>query len=55
MAFDQLIEHIIRNILLQKSWRKWGSETSKKALYEVKVNSLQLVSIPFDSPQLGIH
>ena len=49
IKFDQLTNYNKRNIFLQKSCRKLGRETSprslfvfKKALYEPKVNILQL-------------
>ena len=35
MEFCQLIEYNVRNIFLQKSWKKQG-----KVLYEVKANGL---------------
>ena len=49
MKFGLLIEHKKRNIFFQKSWRKYGRETSsrKKAFYEVKA-IYSLVSIYFD-------
>ena len=49
MKFGQLLENNNRNILLQKSCRKWGRETSpttlfvfKNVLYKVKVKGLKL-------------
>ena len=54
MELDQLIEYNKRNISLQKSWRKWGRETSsrplfvfKKAFYEVRASGLQVSFIIF--------
>ena len=33
MKFDQLIKYSMRNILLQKPWRKWGRETNSRHLF----------------------
>ena len=62
MKFGQVIEDNKRNIFLQKPCRKWVRETSsrplffsKKDLNEVKGSLCSLVSIYFDSPQLGIQ
>ena len=51
MKFCQLVEYNKRNILLQKSYWKWGKETSaipvfvfKKVLDKVKISGLQLGS-----------
>ena len=49
MKFGQLIKYNKRNVFLQKSWWKWGRETSsrpvfvfsKKTLYELKLSGLQ--------------
>ena len=45
VKFSQLIEYNVRNIFLQKSFRKWGRETSsrplllfKKVLCKIKIN-----------------
>ena len=45
VKFSQLTEYNVRNIFLQKSFRKWGRETSsrplllfKKALRKIKIN-----------------
>ena len=62
MKFGKLKEYNTRNAFLQKSFRKWGSETSprplsflKKELY-LKLNpvSCHVVSIYFDSLELDI-
>ena len=62
MKFGQLIEYNKRNIFLQKLCRKWGKETSSRPLYFLKKLNMRwkqvvcsLVSIYFDSPQLGIQ
>ena len=62
MKFGQLIESNKRNNFLRKLCRKWGSETTsrplfkkKKTFYEVNTSDCSLVSIYFDSPQLGIQ
>ena len=60
MIFGQLIEYDKRNIFLQKSWRKWGRETSssllfvfKKALCKRKAYGQFLVLIYFGRARLG--
>ena len=32
MKFSQLMEHRNNNVILQKSWRKWGRETNSRPL-----------------------
>ena len=61
MKFGQLKEYIKINIFLQRSCRKRDRELVpglflflEKALYEVKVSSLQLSVNTFDSPQRGM-
>ena len=62
MKFGQLIKYNEKNIFGQKSCRKKGRETSsehlflfsRKALYEAKAGVLRLMTIYFDSFQLGI-
>ena len=60
MKVVQLIENNKRNIFLQKSYAKWGRETSpefslffEKTLYQVKASSLSLILLSFDSRQLS--
>ena len=58
MRFGQVIEYTVRNILLQKSCRKWGKKNSsnpvfQKVLYEVKASAFtclqfQYISIALD-------
>ena len=55
MKFGTLTEYKMRNIFLQKSFRKWGWETSsrslffkKKALYEVKSPYFQDILVVLD-------
>ena len=62
MKFGQVIDYSCRNNFLQISCRKWGREASldlvlfsKKDFYEVKELVCSLVSIYFDSPQLGVQ
>ena len=43
MKFCQLIEYKMGNILLEKSWAKYGGETSPRPFYE----KLKL-SVPLD-------
>ena len=61
IKFGQVEKYNKKNIFLQKSCRKYVRETSsrplcilKKMLYEVKTSGLHLVSIYFDSPQVGM-
>ena len=62
MKFGQLIKYDKVNIFLQKSCRIWGRETSsdlvlffKKPYVRQKQVACRLVSISFDSTQLGIQ
>ena len=62
MKLGQLIDYEKRNVFLQRSYRKLGSETSSRPLFifkicmcEVKSSVCSLVSMYFDSPQLRIQ
>ena len=63
MKIGQVIEHNNRNILLQKSYRKGGKETSFQASFclseKIHMREKQvvcsLVSIYLDSPHLDIQ
>ena len=43
--FDQLIEYNMRNIFLQKSYTKYGTETSPRPFSEKSLDQLQFIFI----------
>ena len=44
MEFDQLIEHNLRNIFLEKSYTKCGRETIPKPFFLKKNNKIEHIS-----------